>query len=116
MQMGMALQQTERKIGAEANFRFNHQRLRRGRAGNNKWRTRNIICSFQARPRDRLNCYRDTGNLKDWSKKVHYPNSRMPMRRVSMAKRHLKLVSPATVNRTVRPKRPPTETCAHENI
>jgi hypothetical protein len=48
MQMGMALQEAERKIGAEANFRFTHQRLRRGRAVNNKRRTRNIICSFSS--------------------------------------------------------------------
>src|SRR5262245_12232173 len=35
---------------------------------------------------------------------------RMATRRISMAKRHLRLVSPSTVNRTVRPKRPPNVT------
>ena len=45
--------------------------------------------------------------LTDWSKKDHYSNSRQPERPKVHGKRHLRLVSPATVNRTVGPKRPP---------
>src|SRR5262249_21112510 len=45
--------------------------------------------------------------LTDWSKKAHYQNSFHANERVYMARRQLKLVSPATVNRTVAVRRPP---------
>jgi len=48
--------------------------------------------------------------LADCSKKSHYPNSLSAGRPQVMVKSHLKLVSPTTVNRTVRPKRPPNGT------
>ena len=45
------------------------------------------------------------------AKKDHYSNSLMPPRRISMAKRHLRPVSSATVNRTVDPGGGPMATC-----
>jgi integrase len=46
-------------------------------------------------------------SLTDWSKKDHYPNSHNIPRPRTMARMALRLVKSATVNRTVRPKRPP---------
>jgi integrase len=45
--------------------------------------------------------------LADCSKNGHYPNSHQAGNAKRMAKRHLRLVTSAAVNRTVRPKRPP---------
>src|SRR5262245_45642263 len=45
--------------------------------------------------------------LNDCSKKSYYSNSHSAGSAQRMAKRHLKLVTPAIVNRTVTPKRPP---------
>ena len=53
-----------------------------------------------------LECLSDKRSLSEQS---------LMQERTTMAKRHLKLVTPATVNRTVRPKRPPNATCAPAN-
>jgi site-specific recombinase XerD len=45
--------------------------------------------------------------LTDWLKKAHYSNCLYANETISMANQHRSMVFPATVNRTVRPKRHP---------